>query len=157
MMAASTDWRRVGQVCGVLVLLGLAGCSTPSWLCLFPPGPGTVNLITTPSTNDGNAIAVALVMISDETAAKQIGALSADAFFTQQTQLQRDFPGGFLVRAWGLAPGQVARDQSVDGTCNRASTLLFARYASPGDHRQVLTGKSTITVTLGDTDFSVGP
>lgn len=147
----------IRRFCGLLVLLGLAGCSTPSWLCVFPPGPGTVTLITTPTTNNGNAVAIALVMVTDETAAKQIGALSADAFFTQQTQLLRDFPGGFTVRAWGLAPGQAARDQSVSGTCNRASTLLFARYASPGDHRQVLTTKSTITVTLGDTDFSVGP
>lgn len=157
MTAATSRSSGIRPFCGILMLLGLAGCSTPSWLCLFPPGPGTVNLITSPTTNDGNAIAIALVMISDETAAKQIGALSADAFFTQQTQLQRDFPGGFIVRAWGLAPGQAAHDQSVNGTCNRVSTLLFARYASPGDHRQVLTSKGTITVTLGDTDFSVGP
>lgn len=141
----------------VLALTGLAGCSTPSWLCLFPPGPGSVTLITSPTTNGGNAVAVALVMVSDPDAAKQIAGLSADAFFTQQPQLQRDFPGGFVVRAWGLAPGQVARDQSVSGTCNRVSTLLFARYATPGDHRQVLKGQSSITVTLGDADFTVGP
>jgi hypothetical protein len=141
----------------MFVLLSLAGCSTPSWLCLFPPGPGTVTLVTTPTTNGGNAIAVALVMVSDKAAATQIGTLSADAFFTQQSQLQRDFPNDFVVRTWGLAPGQAAQDQPVNGPCNRVSTLLFARYASPGDHRQVLTGQSAITVTLGDGDFSVGP
>ena len=141
----------------MLLLLGLTRCSTPSWLCLFPPGPGTVTLITAPTTNGGNAIAVALVMISDPNAARQITGLSADAFFTQQAQLRRDFPGGFTVQSWGLAPGQVARDQDVNGTCNRVGTLLFARYASPGDHRQTLTGQSTITVTLGETDFTVGP
>jgi hypothetical protein len=123
----------------------------------LPPGPSSATLITSPTTNGGNAIAVALVMVSDPDAAKQIAGLTADAFFTQQTQLQRDFPGGFVVRSWGLAPGQVARDQSVSGTCNRVSTLLFARYASPGDHRQVLKGQSSLTVTLGDADFTVGP
>ena len=147
-------WRTANLL---LTLLGLAGCSTPSWMCWFPPGPQTISLIATPTTNGGAAVAIALVLISDETAAKQIGGLSADVFFTQQAQLLRDFPNGFVVRSWGLAPGQAAHDLPVNGTCNRVSTLLFARYASPGDHRQVLEGNSTVTVMLGDTDFTLAP
>jgi type VI secretion system protein len=140
----------------LLAMLGLAGCSTPSWLCYLPPGPHDVTLIATPDANQGAAVAVDVVLISDQVAAKQIGALSASDYFTQRTQLEHDFPTGFVVRSWGLAPGQVASDMPVNPTCNRVSTLLFARYATPGDHRQVL-GTSNIVVTLGDSDFSVAP
>ena len=133
------------------------GVHHPVLVVLPAARPHNVTLIATPDANQGTAVAVDIVLITDEVAAKQIGALSASNYFTQRTQLEHDFPNGFVVRSWGLAPGQVARGHaSANPTCNRASTLLFARYATPGDHRQVL-GTSNIVVTLGDSDFSIAP
>jgi type VI secretion system protein len=141
----------------LLAALALAGCSTPSWLCLAPPGPNKVTLVAEPDANGNAAIAVDLLFITDTVAAQQIAGLSAQDYFVRRSQLKRDFPAGVQIHSWELAPGQIERDSPVSATCNRASTLLFARYATPGDHRQVLTAASSIVVLLGATDFTVSP
>ncbi len=141
----------------MLAALLLAGCATPSWLCLAPPGPRKVTLIATPDANANAAIAVDLVLISDKLAAQQITPLAAEEYFVRRAQLERDFPTGMLIRSWELAPGQIERDSPVSPGCNRVSTLLFARYASPGAHRQVLQPASAIVVTLDAANFTVSP
>jgi hypothetical protein len=145
------SWTALGLV------LGLAGCSTPSWLCIAPPGPSTVTLLATPDANGDAAIAVDLLFITDPLAAQQIAGLSAQDYFSRRVQLQRDFPVGMQVRSWELAPGQILRNTPVHPSCNRVRTLLFARYATPGDHRQVLGGSDSTVVSLGAQDFSVSP
>ncbi len=151
---SSDPWPTVGLL---LAMIGLTGCSTPSWLCFAPPGPKTVTLVATPNANGNTAVAVDLVFIMDKLAAQQIAPLSAQDYFARRRQLERDFGAGMQVRSWELAPGQIARDSPVNPTCNRVSTLLFARYATPGDHRQALGSGSSIVVTLDSDDFTVSP
>ena len=141
----------------LLMAMGLAGCSTPSWLCFAPPGPSSITLIALPDANGDSAIPVDLVFVSDRTAAQQISSLSAEQYFTRRTQLLRDFPTGIQVRSWELAPGQIARKAATNPTCNRVTTLLFVRLNSPGDHRQVLSGSSSPVVSLDAKDFVVSP
>lgn len=141
----------------VPAVLALAGCSTPSWLCWAPPGPSTATLFATPDANGNVAVAVDLVFIMDDLAAQQISVLSAHDYFERRAQLKRDFGAGLQVRSWELAPGQILRDAPVSPTCNRVRTLLFARYSTPGDHRQVLTGGGPLVVSLAATDFTVSP
>jgi type VI secretion system protein len=136
------------------VTLGFAGCS---WVCLFPPGPRTVTLVAAPNANDNSAIAVDLVFITDAVAAQQISTLTAQDYFTRRAQLERDFPGGIEVHSWELAPGQIARDVAVHPKCHRVKTLLFARYVTPGDHRQALGSAHAIVVSLDGDDFTVSP
>jgi type VI secretion system protein len=136
-----------------LAAQSLSGCS---WLCIAP-GPKSVTLIADPNANDDSAVAVDLVFISNKTEAKQVAALSASDFFSRREQLSRDFPDGMQVRSWELAPGQVFRDQPTDATCPRAGTVLFAHYATPGDHRQMLSSDRDITIWLNPQDFKVGP
>jgi type VI secretion system protein len=141
----------------LLATQALGGCATPSWLCLAPPGPSTVTLVSEPNANGNAAVAVDLVFITDALAAQQIAPLSAQDYFARRSQLERDFGAGVQVHSWELAPNQIARDSPVHPTCNRVQTLLFARYATPGDHRQVLGGSSAIVVSLGADDFTVSP
>jgi type VI secretion system protein len=133
----------------------LGGCSTPGWLCLAPPGPSSATIIADPDANNTSAIAVDVLFISDTLAAQQISVLTATDYFARRTQLQRDFPGGLLIRSRELAPGQIARDVPLNPNCNRVRTLLFARYLTPGDHRQSVANVSRILVSLGRDDFTV--
>jgi len=135
----------------------LWGCATPSWMCVAPPGPSSVTLIAASDANDDTAVSVDLVFIDDELAAQALSALSAEEYFTRREQLRRDFGDGVRTYSWGLAPGQIVRDAPLRATCNRARTLLFARYATPGEHRQVLGPAAAIVVALGARDFSVEP
>jgi type VI secretion system protein len=141
----------------MLTLPLLAACSTPSWLCALPPGPSTVTLFAEPDANQDSAIAVDLVFVSDKLAAQQLSGLSAVNYFALRSQLLRDYPGGLQVRSWEIAPGQVVRNAPADPNCNRVQTLLFARYQTPGDHRQTLNGRNNITVILGSQDFTLSP
>jgi type VI secretion system protein len=141
----------------MLTLSLLAACSTPSWLCALPPGPSTVTLFAAPDANQDSAIAVDLVFVSDKLAAQQLSGLSAVNYFALRSQLLRDYPGGLQVRSWEIAPGQIVRNASADPNCNRVQTLLFARYQTPGDHRQALNGRNNITVILGSQDFTLSP
>ena len=147
-------WTRFGTL---LAMAGLAGCSTPSWLCLSPPGPTNVSLIVAPDANNHAAVAVDLLMITDLLAAQQIGAISAQDYFNRRPQLLRDYSGQIRVRSWELTPGQIARDVPVSQTCNRVRTLIFVRYATPGDHRQVLGPAQSIVISLDVDDFKVSP
>jgi len=141
----------------VIVALGAAGCATPSCLCWFPSGPHHITLIADARANGNSAVGVDLVFISDKDLADKVAALSAENYFSSRKQLERDFPGGMEVRSWELAPGQSARDLPLDATCNRVRTMLFARYASPGDHRQTLGNAKNIIVWLNQEDFTDSP
>lgn len=150
-------WPRAARWLALALGAGVAGCSTPSWLCVSPPGPTRATLIAEPGANGGSAVAVDLLFINDPLAAKQIAGLSAADYFAQREQLQRDFSSGIATRSWGLAPGQIVRNTPLDAPCNRAATLLFARYLSPGAHRQALKTGGAIVVDLGPQDFTVTP
>jgi type VI secretion system protein len=126
-------------------------------MCLAPSGPSTVTLVAAPNANGNAAIAVDLVLITDDLAAQQISPLPAQDYFARRAQLLRDYGTGLQVRSWELAPGQIARDMPARPTCNRVKTLLFARYAAPGDHRQVLGTSKAIVVSLNADDFAVAP
>ncbi|HLW69698.1 MAG TPA: hypothetical protein VKS22_03655 [Candidatus Binataceae bacterium] len=156
-MIAWGDARWWKAVALAILAQGLTACSTPSWLCAFPPGPHRITLIADPSANGSTAVAVDLVFISDKLVADQVAALSAQEYFSRRQQLERDFPGAMEVRSWELAPGQTARNLPLDATCNRVRTMLFARYASPGDHRQTLGDAKEIIVWLNREDFAVSP
>ncbi len=147
-------------MCGSLMALlptVLAGCATPGFLCTLPPGPSRITLIAEPDANADTAVAVDLLMISDTLAAEQIAPLSAADYFARRTQLMRDWGAGIVLRSWEVAPGQVLRDAPTRPSCNRVKTLLFARYQTPGDHRQALDGADAVVVALGAQDFTVTP
>ena len=139
------------------VVIPLAACSTPSWLCYFPGGVKKVTLVTAPDTNSDRAIAVDLVYATGTLAAQQIGKLSAREFFSRRTQLLRDYPDSVTIRSWEVAPGQLVKNAETKPPCNLVASYLFADYATPGDHRVTLGEVHTVEVTLGAADLSVGP
>jgi type VI secretion system protein len=139
------------------VVIPLAACSTPSWLCYFPGGVKKVTLVTAPDTNRDRAIAVDLVYVTGTLAAQQIGKLSAREFFSRRTQLLRDYPDTVMIRSWEVAPGQLVKNAATKPPCNLVATYLFADYATPGDHRATLGGVHAVQVTLGAADLSISP
>ena len=114
-------------------------------------------MIADPDANRSSAVAVDLLFISDPLAAQQIAPLKAEEYFNRRAQLERDFPSGLVIRSWEITPGQILRDVAVHPDCNRVRTLLFARYNTPGDHRQSLGGASSLVVSLKREDFTVSP
>jgi len=137
------------------VVIPLAACSTPSWLCINPGGVSRVTLVTEPDTNMDRAIAIDLVFITQDLPAQEIGKLSARDYFSRRPQLIRDYPDAVNIRSWELAPGQLVEKADANPPCNLVRTYLFANYAADGDHRAVLGNASAVLVTLGADDLAL--
>lgn len=140
---------------GLGVLVG--GCSLGQVVCLSPPGPAAITLIAAPDANDNHAVAAALVFIGSEPAARRIEPMKSEDFFANRIQLARDFGPDLDIRLWELAPGQSLRHVALNPSCGRVRTLMFARYAAPGDHRQAIGNNADLVVLLNAQDFEVGP
>lgn len=146
--------RRLPGVPAVLLLFagiaaGLAACGDrPSlkW--------NAVTLEVSPKANDDSPVAVDLVMLSEPTLADEFLKLSANDWFQQKEQLQRDHPKGIVVHDWELVPGQVLKEKLSEDSYFWAG-FVFARYETPGAHRARLAKPGEVTVKLGDDDVTV--
>ncbi|MBK8174259.1 MAG: hypothetical protein IPK66_02905 [Rhodospirillales bacterium] len=152
-------FRSIAQAPCIVLLgtAGLAACTSLSrTLCIAPDGPNTVSIVADENSNRDRAVAVDLVFVSDALLAGEIVKLNASDYFAKRTQLERDYPGAMRITSWELAPGQTISDAAIDAPCAVDATLVFANYASPGDHRQRLEdGPSRLLLELGETDFVV--
>jgi type VI secretion system protein len=139
------------------LLLALAGCSVvPSWL----GGGRSISRMSIVSETDANlngATAVDLVMTTSDDASAALLKLSARDWFRRRTQLLRDYPEDIKVASWELAPGQALQEADVDSPGGLKDAIVFASYATPGDHRLRLGDDSRVRLTLGDTDLRLGP
>jgi type VI secretion system protein len=142
---------------GGLLMLALAGCSVvPSWL----GGGKSISRMSIVSEADANldgATAVELVMSTSDDASAALLKLSARDWFLQRTQLLRDYPDDIKVASWELAPGQAVQLAEVDSPGGLKDAIVFASYATPGDHRLRLGDDSRVRLTLGGTDLRLGP
>jgi type VI secretion system protein len=138
-----------------LLGLVLAGCSAPSWL-----GGRSISRMTIVSEADANldgATAVDLVMSTSDDASAALLKLSAHDWFLRRTQLLRDYPDDIKVASWELAPGQAVQLAEVDSPSGLKDAVVFASYATPGDHRLRLGDDSRVRLTLGETDLRLEP
>src|SRR5579863_2979492 len=99
-MIAWGDARWWKAVALAILAQGLTACSTPSWLCAFPPGPHRLTLIADPSAKGSTAVALDLVFITDKRLGDQVAGLSVQQYFTRRQQLERDCHGAMEVRTW---------------------------------------------------------
>jgi type VI secretion system protein len=139
------------------LLLALAGCSVvPSWL----GGGRSISRMSIVSEADANlngATAVDLVMTTSDDASAALLKLSAHDWFQRRAQLLRDYPEDIKIASWELAPGQALQNADVDSPAGLKDAIVFAGYATPGDHRLRLGDDSRVRLTLGDTDLRLGP
>ena len=149
--------RSFPALAGGLLVLVLAGCSVvPSWL----GGGKSISRMSIVSEADANldgATAVDLVMSTSDDASAALLKLSARDWFLRRTQLLRDYPDDIKVASWELAPGQAVQLAEVDSPGGLKDAIVFASFATPGDHRLRLGDDSRVRLTLGETDLRLGP
>ena len=139
----------------LLLALALAGCSMPSWL--GGRSISRMSIVSESGANLDGALAVDLVMSTNDDATAALMKLGAHDWFQRKTQLLRDYPEDITVASWELAPGQALQDAPVDSPGGLRDAIVFASYATPGDHRLRLGDAGSVRLTLGDTDLRLGP
>ncbi|MFZ4410875.1 MAG: hypothetical protein ACOYOH_26265 [Paracraurococcus sp.] len=143
------------SVLGLAVFLG--GCTTPSWLCWFPAGPGQVSIEAAEDANRHRAVALDIVFVSNAQAAAQVAGLTAREWFARREQLRRDWREALTIHSWEVTPGQRVPEARLSPPCNLVRSLAFADYATPGEHRAQLGTAARLQVALGASGFGVSP
>lgn len=107
--------------------------------------------------NANSALAVDLVLVKDKAVLDTLLTMPATKWFTARHDLQRTFPEAFTVFQYELVPTQAVRlDKKQFGKERAWAALVFANYASPGEHRaRLLLNNPGYSVQLNAQSFTV--
>jgi hypothetical protein len=107
--------------------------------------------------NANSAVAVAVLVVYDDSVFHELSKLSAAEWFQEAEQRKRDNPEGaaFDLLSWELMPGQRVKEEAVELQGRPAKGLVFADYHTPGRHRARFNPAKRILIVLGVDDFTV--
>lgn len=158
---------------GLGVSLTLGGCGTvgavanvvaSSTANAFSAGPAPAYLdwkglllLAEADANQNSPVALDLVFVRDTATLDKLTALPASRWFATRDELRRLYPEALSVRSVEIVPRQMLRLSEAElGSPRVAGVLLFADYATPGDHRARLPAlREGALVRLGARGFTV--
>lgn len=152
------------RVLGPLLTLSLVGCLTGCGMLSGFFGKGTpfggrqeISFRITENLNGNYPVAVELIVLYDKALDGELTALTAPQWFAKRRQILRDFSRQQLETfRWEWTPGQAPPTQRFRFRPGARALLLFASYASPGEHRVRLEiPKAPLWVCLEASDFQV--
>jgi type VI secretion system protein len=147
--------RRAGIV--LLALLAVLSFSCSANPRSFFGGDLKLQVDVAPEANQNSAVAVELLVVSNEEVLGDVMKLSAHDWFLKREEFKRDHPKGYLSWSWEWVPGQNVPPQKLSfGTGARAG-LLFADYLSAGNHRLRFEPHQGLRLRLGEKEFTVEP
>ena len=115
-----------------------------------------VNFNVHQGVNDNSPLRLDLVIIKNEGLLQSLKGLTADQYFNERTQLQRDHPGQMQLYTWEILPGHKLKPMKINiEKVSSAGVIIFARYRAPGAHRHLLGNDREITINLEQHDFNV--
>jgi type VI secretion system protein len=120
----------------------------PDWKTLLITAAGNANA--------NSAVAVDLVLVKDVAMLESLLTMSAAKWFAMRSDLQRTFPEALSVYPYELVPTQLIRMEEKQFGRERVwAALVFARYASPGEHRaRLLLNTAGYVVQLNAQSFN---
>lgn len=115
-----------------------------------------VNFAVHGQVNDNSPLRLDLIIVKNEELLQSMKKLTADQYFTERTQLQRDHPGQLQLYTWEILPGHKLNPMKINiEKVSSAGVIIFARYRNPGAHRHLLSNEREITINLEQHDFTV--
>lgn len=117
-----------------------------------------LRIIADTDANDRHPVAVDVVRVADGALAHRLGSLDAASWFRDRAALNGEAAGRIAIASWEMVPGQSVILHSLPPfAANPAATIVFARYGTPGVHRQSLDGAGALDIRLGRNGFTVAP
>jgi type VI secretion system protein len=152
---------------GILVL-SAGACSSspsssqqPSWLYRTTRtvigGHIDITVDIADNANQNSPIAVDLVVVYNEKLMEQLMGMTAAQWFAQRSQIRRDYLDGAGFDSWGWewVPGQKVPVQRLPLKPAAIGGVIYAKYITPGAHRNRINPFDDVTILLREKDFAV--
>ena len=142
----------------LLVFLALVAVTATT-----PAAPGQsllkMKVEISPEANDGNPVAVDLVLVTDNELLKELMGISASEWFENRSQYVLEYPGekGLRAGSWEWVPGQAVTLTPVRVKPEIVGGVIFANYFTSGAHRARINPRQDLLVKLGPKDFAAVP
>jgi len=107
------------------------------------------------NANRDNPIAMDVVLVSNYALLTKLAEMPAAEWYEKREQVNRDFLEGIKYWSWEWVPGQTVPELKVPIVPNAVGGLIFARYSSPGSHRNRIDPFAGVTVRLLENGFVV--
>ena len=108
--------------------------------------------------NDRHPVAVDVVRVADGALARRLGSLDAASWFHDRATLNGEAAGRIAITSWEMVPGQSVILRGLPPfAATPTAIIVFARYGTPGVHRQSLDGAGALDIRLGRNGFIVAP
>lgn len=145
---------------GVLLLAVclVASCGIKRKVSRMFAGDVKMQVTISPQLNNNAPVPVEIVYLYDKALLESVLQKSAQDWFANREQFIKDNSPGkkFDSWKWEWVPGQTfAEPFELSYRIGARGAVLFAGYASPGNHRQSLDPQLNIALDLGPTDFTV--
>lgn len=139
--------------------VALAGCpKVPKRI------PGTsgdskirVSVHISEKANDGNPVALDLVMVSDKKLLEKLQEMTAEEWFKSRDQIKLDYPkkGQVEVKSWEWVPDQLVPVNEIIVPAEIRGGIVFANYFKPGAHRAVFNPRKHFRIKLGQEKLEI--
>ena len=114
-----------------------------------------LRILADADANGRRPVALDVVRVADADTARRLDALDAAAWFRARTALVKESAGSLAVTSWEMVPGQTAQLHSLPPfAATPAATVVYARYATPGLHRQTIPGAAALEIRLERDGFT---
>ena len=138
-----------------LLLFGGVSCGLPTRVRSMFGGELPLSVAVAPEANRNSPIAVELVIAYDGKALDELLKMPAGDWFRKREQFLRDHPGGVDTWKWEWIPGQKVEDVELSYRVGAKGGVLFADYATPGEHRARINPHQPARLVFDATDFTV--
>ncbi len=116
-----------------------------------------INFKSTANANDSSPVKIHVVIAYKEDLAAEIAKLNAKDYFEKAKKLKSDAGDDLDVFSIDVVPDSSVSLDIAPSSSTGVVALMFARYASPGDHRTNIGADYEIQVNLDKTDLKVTP
>lgn len=142
----------------LIVIAFQVSCSLIPFRSPGKVGPGmhlTVSVLDT--VNQDRPIEVDVVMVYDKELVEELKNLPAKEWFQSRYQIENDSLGAQRLEfsTWEWTPGQLVEPIDLLFSKKGRAAIIYANYATPGEHRVFIERHSRVRVVLGEQTLEV--
>lgn len=116
-----------------------------------------IDFKSAPNANDSAPVKIHVIIAYKEDLAAEIGKMDASTYFQKAKKLKSDAGEDLDVFSIDVVPDSSSSLDITPSSSSGVVALMFARYASPGDHRTNVSADYEIQVDLGKNDLKITP